>query len=217
MKCLASRKTARGMTLVEVMIVIGMLLIVGLLLPQAMSRRCVNSNRIHCIANLRQICLGLRSYSNDYDEKFPWKVPPPKGAHGLDLLHTFLVASNELGSPKVLSCRSDRARPPVAGWHELTVEHISYFIALEADETRPQSILSGDRNITGGMRTNRNQMIFFPGSQVRWDTNLHNRAGNIGLADGSAQQVSGSALARQMQAAFSQLQTNSTTLVLPEE
>jgi prepilin-type N-terminal cleavage/methylation domain len=95
---------------------------------------------------------------------------------------------------------------------------ISYIVVGDANETDPQAILATDRNIgnTGTAANNNNassQMMFSPAGNVTameqpnipaqmnwaWTANdLHQKAGNILLSDGSVQQASVSALRQAM-------------------
>ena len=85
--------------------------------------------------------------------------------------------------------------------------NISYFICGDAAEAYPQMILDGDRNI--GTASSQNapatttnsvaqaaaasgSFYYLPSSSLWWAwtaVDLHLRVGNIGMADGSAQQV----------------------------
>jgi hypothetical protein len=85
-------------------------------------------------------------------------------------------------------------------------------VGLDADETRPQTILSGDRNVTGGGGGGERhwQNASFPNSppatmasDAGFDVGVHKNAGNLGLGDGSVQQIgSGTQFQKQIQAAM---------------
>lgn len=143
--------------------------------------------------------MGFRLYSGDHNDKFPWNVPPPNGAQGLNLVDYYRICSNEFNHPKILHCPEDVKHVAAKRWTDLTTNHLSYFIALDADESRPQTILSGDRNITGGQWTNNRVMVFSPNMPVGWGQDIHGLAGNIGLADGSVFQDTVGALQKQFQ------------------
>jgi hypothetical protein len=89
-------------------------------------------------------------------------------------------------------------------------EAASYFISFDADERDPNGFLSGDRNITGGSPSNGFLRVFTPKSVAGWTAELHNRAGNVGLSDGSVQQVTVQTLQNQVS-----MQTNNFRIAVP--
>jgi len=132
----------------------------------------------------------------------------------------FLVMSNELSTPKILMCPSEyessyrQVATSFAGIVPLgtatTVPYTndlntSYFVGVDAQETYPGMFLTGDHNLGSGnppavpylaapaagtpfvsVGTN-----FPPNSAtVGWMANMHDRMGNVGLADGSVQEYS---------------------------
>ena len=72
--------------------------------------------------------------------------------------------------------------------------YVSYFVGFEAREDMPNSILSGDRNITGGTLSNGFLRVIFPNTAAEWTKEIHQNGGNIGLGDGSVQQFSAKGL-----------------------
>lgn len=201
----------RALTLTEVLIVVAILVLLALVLPTYMARQMANAPRIHCVSNLRQIGLAFRIWSNDNNDQFPWMTSTNGGtAQFVDSTNVFLhfrAASNELSSPKILFCNSDWSRTRESDFGKLSNQNLSYFIGLDADESRAQTILSGDHTIS----TNGNLMPGIwqvsSGGPVTWAKGLHqdgtNRigAGNISLSDGSVQQVTSGMLQLQLQKA----------------
>ena len=63
------------------------------------------------------------------------------------------------------------------------------FVGTKADETRPQTMISGDSNVSGGGGGFDPQWSVFLGTSIdaAWDKNLHVRNGNLAMADGSVQ------------------------------
>jgi hypothetical protein len=122
------------------------------------------------------------------------------------LTNVFCVMSNELSTPKVVYCPSDGQRKATTNFMALRFcdQNISYFICGDAQEQYPQMILDGDRNIgtvatinTPASNTNQVGMQWTgnPGSadSMYWAwsaADLHLKQGNIGLADGHADQPS---------------------------
>jgi hypothetical protein len=153
-------------------------------------------------------------------EKFPWQVALASGGSlggSLGVVDHFKCISNELTSPKSLVCNSDGkskatswVRTDPGGLPDTNPRNpsISYTVGLDADETRPQTILSGDRNMTQNntLVTEGNTARFNvpPGGQntdAGWDNTVHVRNGNLCLGDGSVQQLSANLLQKQITAA----------------
>jgi prepilin-type N-terminal cleavage/methylation domain-containing protein/prepilin-type processing-associated H-X9-DG protein len=90
----------------------------------------------------------------------------PTAPYGAPFIYqAFAVMSNELSTPKLLICPSDERNPytnfnigpyavnqvpPISGSYFNNL-YVSYFIGLAAYEEAPQLMLSGDRNILGGV------------------------------------------------------------------
>src|SRR5205807_9183757 len=90
-----------------------------------------------------------------------------------------------------------------------TDDNDSYFVGLDASEIKPQTLLSGDRNFPGYPTGQKKWSATPPGpttvlndASVDFDVSIHKNAGNIGLGDGSAQQVNGVNLRKQLSSAM---------------
>jgi prepilin-type processing-associated H-X9-DG protein len=91
-------------------------------------------------------------------------------------------------------------------------QHVSYAVGRDASETSPGMLLTADRNIANANSTDTgNNGYGIPSNSVvslgtnkstdtiAWTTGkMHQNAGNVGLADGSVQQFSTSALKKQL-------------------
>ena len=202
------RKNERaGFTLIELLVVIAIIAILaGLLLP-ALARAKAKAQRTECTNKLKQIALGFRIWSNDNGDKFPWQVAITLGGSENTTWWAdhYRAASNELSTPKILTCPSEKTKTVISSWVFLAGEdNISFFVGMDADETKPQSIISGDNNVVGGGGGLDPSWNAFLGSSIDagWDNTVHVRAGDIALSDGSVQQVHTSGLRDQVSAAI---------------
>ena len=182
--------------------VIATLALLVLILP-ALTPNGVPAKRIHCVNNLKQIGLAFRMFANDHGDEFPWRVPGAKGgaAEAADMgniLPSYQAISNELVNPKPLWCPTDLQREAANDYGRVSNANLSYFICREGHDGYPDTIITGDRNITGGTISN-GALVLSLVKEAGWDTKLHNSVGNIGLADGSTLQVTPALLNAQLQ------------------
>ena len=138
--------------------------------------------------------------------------------------------SNELSNPKVVRCPRDGNRtqantfaqngPRGAAGRSITpfcvgteAKHTkgtlsySYFLGKGGDESKPNNILAGDRNIMFGNYNNDNdnkaahiifKKKFTAKKKPEWTESLHENQGDLLLSDSSCQQASASRLSQYM-------------------
>lgn len=208
MKRISASVSVRGFGAIDVLVVVGTVL---LLLSWAYygwlpTGGCkVRSSRIGCVSNLKQVGLAFRMYANDHNEQFPWQISVANGGTleyvgSTEVFRHFQAISNEMTSPKPLACPNDPKRQKATSFEtNFSNMNVSYFVGLDADELEPNSILSGDRNVaTNGVALKGPLALLRTNSQVGWTKEIHQRQGNIALADGSANQYTPDQFRRQL-------------------
>jgi len=62
---------AHGFTLVELLVVIAIIALLAAILFPVFSRARENARRTSCMSNVRQMCMGMKMYTQDFDERLP--------------------------------------------------------------------------------------------------------------------------------------------------
>lgn len=96
-------------------------IMLALLLP-ALAKAKQRAQTIQCVNNMKQVALAARMWANDHNETYPPDI---------------LTMSNELNSPRILTCPDDKSKIRVDNWSEFSaLENLSYeFLTPGAKES----------------------------------------------------------------------------------
>ena len=210
-----------GFTLLELLVVATILALLACLLLPALSRTRAKGQRLACGNNQKQLVLALAMFADENDGRYPWWLDPPDGTKGYTWTwQHFYLLSNEIVTPKVLHCPSDSERsiaqnfgdgPDGLAHPQNQNKAVSFAIGTEARVCEPRLHLVTDRNAVGetdrsncGVAGITDFITIFGHREVglvraEWDGTIHRSAGNMGLVDGSVQQLSSRALFEHME------------------
>jgi prepilin-type processing-associated H-X9-DG protein len=201
----------QAFTWVDFLIILVALALMTMVVLPRLAKRYARASRINCTNNLKQIGLAYRQWSLDSGDKFPMQVSVTNGgarelAEAGKVYPVFLVMSNELNTPKLLICteESDPRRVMANTFGPATLNstsghysvpltndnNVSYFVGLDADETKPTTLLGGDDNfLVKGSKPARGLFQLRTNQALQWTNQRHNRRGNLVFADGSVASV----------------------------
>ncbi len=190
-----NRNRSRALTLLEVLVVVVAVMVLLVLLASLGGPSHVKgkAQRIVCANHFKEIGITRRLWVTDSTNGLPPSpVTSQDGSQefAADIWRHYLATTNELTNLKLLVCPADKRRP-AKDLASLRNENISYFLGLNVDETTPDALLAGDRNLTtNGVAVKPGLLTIRSNSVLGFSEEMHVLVGNVLLSDGSVRQVS---------------------------
>lgn len=218
----APTRKPRAFTRTELSAVILVLVVlVAVLLVSSLRGIWKQESRWECAWNLGRIGVACRVWAQDHNGHFPaaessanggWKELLANADQGTNCWTNYAIMQNELGqSSKLVICPGDERSATISFTNNFDNTHVSYFVGVSANDSYPQSIQSGDRNLGPGPKPDADYgfspksgkgndvaIRIFSGPvpwSASWSLKIHSAgnplgSGNISLGDGSGQQGS---------------------------
>jgi prepilin-type processing-associated H-X9-DG protein len=186
-------KSIAAFTRIELLAIIASVLVgLAIILP-VLARSQARSSKIGCPQSLKQIGLAFRTWAIDNNDRFPMQLSVTNDGT-MELVSSgrvfphFLVMSNELSTPKILTCPTDKDRTYVSSFaYGLADTNLSYFINVDAVQGNGSSFLCGDRNLKNKPPAGSRFVCLSSSSVIGWNSEMHRQKGNLCFADGSVQ------------------------------
>ena len=195
-----------GFTLLELLLVAVIIAILAALMLPVLSKTKGRSLQIECLSQLRQVGVASLTFAHDHGDRFPFQVPvkdggtlelvksaSPDGADIFFAFRHFQALSNELGVARLLRCPSD-SRTGATTFEELRNDNISYFLAVTADPSKPDSLLAGDRNIMARSSGSGAILKLTALEGAKWTSAIHEFKGNLLFAGGHVERTANQGL-----------------------
>lgn len=187
-------KSGAAYTLIEVVVITGVVLILGGLGLVTLAKHKVHSERGRCTTNLKNIGLAFRTWAADNQGALPMSVSTNRGGTQEyigtgEVFRHYQVLLQELSSPQVLICPVGMgARTQAAtNWEVLANRNLDYFVGLDATGTFSSFLLAGDRWLTSNVAVTNHLLVLGTNATLAWQSTRHGDAGNVALGDGSVQ------------------------------
>lgn len=186
-----------GLTLVECLVVLAILLILAaMLLPRLGGSR--KPKVPVCMNHLKQIDLGLIMFAGDHQDRFPMQLPVTNGGtmefiYSNHVFPHFQKLKDYHVNPQLFVCPFETDRQATTSYEAMNDLNLSYFLNADITTNSPAvSIIAGDRCLT----TNSTPVppgLFTVTSNLNlgWTPQYHASRGVFAFADGHVEFIRG--------------------------
>ncbi len=196
---------ATGITKPEVLVIVALMILLGSILAVWLAKPKHRLSEMSCPAKLGRVGVAFSGYANEHGGSFPMALSTNAGGTreyadvGRDAYKHFQVFSNVMVLCEFLVCPQD-SRTVAINWASMSNSNVSYFVGIDANSRRPDSILAGDRNVT----TSSSSVVRLESCQSWIETiGLHGSNGYVLFADGHAEKLSSAGLSNVIERAGS--------------
>jgi type II secretory pathway pseudopilin PulG len=186
---------AQAFTKVDLLFVLAILVVLAAIFSPAFFKSKARSSRSSCANNLKETYLAFLTWGVDNHDLLPMQVPVANGGTkelveaGKAFPH-FQVMSNELSTPRVLTCPQDTTRYGATNFtSDLNDDKISYFVGVDSISGNPSCWLAGDRNLTNHFTRGSALLTLTSNMDLGWSKEIHSWKGNIAFGNGTVEQV----------------------------
>jgi prepilin-type N-terminal cleavage/methylation domain-containing protein/prepilin-type processing-associated H-X9-DG protein len=180
----------RAFSLIELLVVIGIIGILASLLLAALVSAQHRSRQASCLNNLHQLGIAFTGFALDHDGGYPMRLSAnldgSKEFNDREVItnttfsadyHHFLALSNQIPNVRVMTCPADR-RKPAKNFLSFSGENLSYWANSEAAPHSTLSLLAGDRNLISVTNSAGENPV------LEFDRRTHRSRGSVLFADG---------------------------------
>jgi prepilin-type processing-associated H-X9-DG protein len=184
----------KAFTMPELLVVLLIVIVLAALILVRLAQPKSAALRIQCVNNLNQLGHAFRIWQQD-NGQYPMSssqadFDASKFASDNQMYKFFQVLSNELASPRLVFCPTDKQRSAATNFSkDFDSSHVSYFAGLDLNETNSTAFLAGDRNLVNGMKSTNGVFEVTSNQTLGWGKKMHFGNGDILFVDGHVDQL----------------------------
>ncbi len=242
MKISLGKAAQTGFTAKELIVIVSVIALLLTLVVEAVLHSKRVGQRITCASNQKQIVLSFKMFAGDCEQIFPVDYfksrayrYPSNFNYNRPAWEYFRLASNELGTAKILICPKDVLRRTnavkvftntVDGLAHPSRQNnsISYFLGMSAQETKPNTLAVGDRNLALDSSTSfyssPGEVAVDVASNTVWRSSskepFHKDEGFYALSDGSVQRADNARLQEALRLSRQSYGPNANKFLFPQ-